>query len=614
MKHKQLLLLILASAAIALSNGTGLFAQPWTAGAPGAGSIWNPNQPANVGINIWGVPAAGVAWDPLEISYFGPGLSLPPAIRLSGTQSPGAVAAPDYGQLGFAVVAGNFSTLSTLNDLVLATQGIAEDVIISANGKNTGQIRFATKAFGVETERMTIVNNSGNVGIATVTPAEKLDVAGNIRFSQALMPAGLAGTAGDILQSNGAGVAPSWIAPSAAGGAWVYGGNSPTAVQTLGTITNFDLPFITSGTQKMIIMTSGRVGIGTASPSTMLDVNGDASVNTNLAVGGDIDITGLLKVGGASGTAGDVLVSNGGSSPAWADAGTQFSGTFWKVGGNGSLGGTQLLGTSGLGAGDLKIQAGTSGYIVLKDAGSIGINTATPSSTYDLDIAGSLRAVSATFTSDVRWKQDIKTVSHAVDKINALRGVTYTYRQDAFPAMNFPGGEQLGLIAQEVEAVIPQVVSTDETGYKGIAYQNLVALLIQGVKEQQVQIQAQSQQINEMASQVRDLQTRLAAAGKGVSADGPTTPDGEKIELGQNVPNPFNEFTTIPYRIPGSVTNAELVLYEAGSGREVERFLLTQRGPSEVKVGVAGLAAGAYVYGIIADGHLTGTRTMVVAR
>lgn len=117
-----------------------------------------------------------------------------------------------------------------------------------------------------------------------------------------------------------------------------------------------------------------------------------------------------------------------------------------------------------------------------------------------------------------------------------------------------------------------------------------------------------------MASQVRDLQTRLAAAGKGVSADGPTTPDAAKIELGQNVPNPFDEFTTIPYRIPGSVTNAELVLYEAGSGREVERFLLTQRGPSEVKVGVAGLAAGAYVYGIIADGHLTGTRTMVVAR
>ena len=89
--------------------------------------------------------------------------------------------------------------------------------------------------------------------------------------------------------------------------------------------------------------------------------------------------------------------------------------------------------------------------------------------------------------SDIRLKENVETIDNALDKVQSLRGVTYTK----------DGKDGLGVIAQEVEEVIPQVVLTadDEIGTKSVAYGNIVGLLIEAVKEQQKQIDALKNEI-----------------------------------------------------------------------------------------------------------------------
>jgi hypothetical protein len=96
-----------------------------------------------------------------------------------------------------------------------------------------------------------------------------------------------------------------------------------------------------------------------------------------------------------------------------------------------------------------------------------------------LNVTGALVATGdVTAFSDARLKDNIETIGNAVAKVKAMRGVTYD--------MN--GKRGLGVIAQETESVIPEVVMTHDSGLKSVAYGNIVGLLIEAIKEQQVQI------------------------------------------------------------------------------------------------------------------------------
>jgi hypothetical protein len=96
-----------------------------------------------------------------------------------------------------------------------------------------------------------------------------------------------------------------------------------------------------------------------------------------------------------------------------------------------------------------------------------------------LNVTGALVATGdVTAFSDARLKDNIETIGNAVTKVKAMRGVTYD--------MN--GKRGLGVIAQETESVIPEVVMTHDSGLKSVAYGNIVGLLIEAIKEQQVQI------------------------------------------------------------------------------------------------------------------------------
>jgi len=101
----------------------------------------------------------------------------------------------------------------------------------------------------------------------------------------------------------------------------------------------------------------------------------------------------------------------------------------------------------------------------------------------NLQIDGTL-----TESSDQRLKENVNDIENALDKVKNLRGVTYTKKDS--------GENKIGLIAQEVEAILPQLVSENDEGYKSVAYTNLTALLIEAIKEQQTQIEQLKKQIN----------------------------------------------------------------------------------------------------------------------
>ena len=115
--------------------------------------------------------------------------------------------------------------------------------------------------------------------------------------------------------------------------------------------------------------------------------------------------------------------------------------------------------------------------------GKVTINNGNSNPTYELEVTGNV-AVNGVFVhSDKRWKKNIETIDYALDKVLKLRGVSFEWRSEELWDKNFVKGEQIGFIAQEVEDVVPEVVVTDNQGYKLLDYSKLTALLIEAVKE-----------------------------------------------------------------------------------------------------------------------------------
>ena len=123
---------------------------------------------------------------------------------------------------------------------------------------------FITRTNNIERLRVTA---TGNVGIGIPAPTEKLDVAGNVKFSGALLPNNLAGTTGQVLTSAGAGIAPTWSTPTASN---LYTANGTLAGNRTVTQGTNTLDFTGTGSTTF----GGNVGIGTTTPTKTLDVNG----------------------------------------------------------------------------------------------------------------------------------------------------------------------------------------------------------------------------------------------------------------------------------------------------------------------------------------------------
>ncbi len=106
----------------------------------------------------------------------------------------------------------------------------------------------------------------------------------------------------------------------------------------------------------------------------------------------------------------------------------------------------------------------------------------------NLTVSGCVDGNNTACASDERFKTNIATVDDALALVGRLRGVRYEWRREEFPDHSFDAGAQYGVIAQEVREVLPEVVRERADGYLSVEYNALIPLLIEGMKEQQRQI------------------------------------------------------------------------------------------------------------------------------
>ena len=131
----------------------------------------------------------------------------------------------------------------------------------------------------------------------------------------------------------------------------------------------------------------------------------------------------------------------------------------------------------------------------------------------DTYINGALHYNALSQNSDARYKQNIRTLPNALDTVLALRGVSYDWRQNEFPQMKFDKARQIGFIAQEIEKVVPELVSKDRQGMRSVAYTGVIPILVEAIKDQQKQIdtlKAQNKQLTSLQTQFAALSTKLA--------------------------------------------------------------------------------------------------------
>ena len=139
-------------------------------------------------------------------------------------------------------------------------------------------------------------------------------------------------------------------------------------------------------------------------------------------------------------------------------------------------------------AGTVVVSNTTDGNDVQLD--SLGLNTAASGT------AGELRAtndITAFYSSDVSLKENIVEIPSALDMVDKIRGVFFDWKDDYIESKGGEDGyfmrkRDVGLIAQEVEAVLPEIVGTRQDGIKAIKYDRLTALLLQAIKELQAKI------------------------------------------------------------------------------------------------------------------------------
>lgn len=313
---------------------------------------------------------------------------------------------------------------------------------------------------------------SGNVGIGTTTPLALLDVRGNVYFGGADTGPNFIAFRGTT--SDGPGSYNHtyigeriWQAATEKSELFIFKGNDISGpsgpdrvriganefrVDTFLSALSGDFETVANSallTTKFIVEGTGNVGIATTTPTSNLHVIGTANVSANLTVG--------------AGSA---------AAPALTTAGDNNTGIFFPA------------------ADTIALTEG--GTEVLRVTSTSNVAIGTTAASYKVDVTGDIRASGNMISvSDLRTKQNVQTIGGALKKVVNLRGVYF----------NRIGSntKHIGVIAQEVNEILPEVVSyTENEDRYSVAYGNMVGILIEAIKEQNEKIVELENKLNQI--------------------------------------------------------------------------------------------------------------------
>jgi hypothetical protein len=290
---------------------------------------------------------------------------------------------------------------------------------------------------GTRQPNLTVNNYTRQVGIGTTAPSALLHVSSS--------------SGGRVVRIDGPSTADNYLSLHSGTIEMFIDADSTNTSGIVGTQSNHNLILRTNGTNKVWVKTDGNVGIGSSAPVYSLDVNGQGRFISNSS-------SRVLYLVQNATNAGNIIQFQNESK---ADIGEiVYRNNQFYVYSN-----------------------ATSGYIIYGNPSNNNVGIGYGTTSYKLDVNGDIRATADVIAySDARVKENVQTVEDALEKVKLLRGVTYT-RKDIDDK-----SEKIGVIAQEVLEVLPQVVSQDDEGQYSVAYGNMVGVLIEAIKEQQKQI------------------------------------------------------------------------------------------------------------------------------
>lgn len=230
----------------------------------------------------------------------------------------------------------------------------------------------------------------------------------------------------------------------------------------------------------------------------------------------------------------------------------------------------------------------------ISENGNVGIGFTGPSQ--KLDVNGSVRGVSFLSFSDERFKTNIRKVEHALDQLVKIEGVRYQFNQQKYSGRSFPSGERDGFLAQQVQKIFPEIVSSDSEGYLAIDYISLIPIMVEAIKDLKTKI---------------DI-LKMDNAQKLVDEKG-TAQRFKGAYLNQNSPNPSSNSTSIEYLVPENVTSAAIVMHDF-NGNQIKSYEIRQKGEGKLEIQNGELNTGLFLYTLVLDGIAFSTKRMVIIK